>query len=319
MEIYTTFPCYNFTHMKTEAKPYLFNSISELHRELGLPAPLHPLVSLVDYSTIKTDTTDLKKGMIFNFYKVSYKKNFKGKIRYGQSYYDFDEGGLSFVSPNQLISAAEEEEAEYSGYTLLFHPDFIRQHPLGKNIKNYGFFSYSVAEALYLSEKEKNVITGIFRNIEMELDSSIDHFSQDVMISQIELLLNYSKRFYSRQFITRKSGNNDLSLKLEELLSSYFDDEKTLVTGLPTVKQLSDELHVTPHYLSDMLRTLTGQNTQQHIHNKLIEKAREMLSTTNLSIAEVAYRLGFEHPQSFNKLFKRKTSMSPVEFRQSFN
>ena len=319
MEIYTTFPCYNFKHMKTEAKPYLFNSISELHRELGLPAPLHPLVSLVDYSTIKTDTTDLKKGMIFNFYKVSYKKNFKGKIRYGQSYYDFDEGGLSFVSPNQLISAAEEEEAEYGGYTLLFHPDFIRQHPLGKNIKNYGFFSYSVAEALYLSEKEKNVITGIFRNIEMELDSSIDHFSQDVMISQIELLLNYSKRFYSRQFITRKSGNNDLSLKLEELLSSYFDDEKTLVTGLPTVKQLSDELHVTPHYLSDMLRTLTGQNTQQHIHNKLIEKAREMLSTTNLSIAEVAYRLGFEHPQSFNKLFKRKTSMSPVEFRQSFN
>ncbi|SEB10505.1 helix-turn-helix domain-containing protein [Pedobacter hartonius] len=306
--------------MKTEAKqPYLFNSISELHRELGLPSPLHPLVSLVDYSTIKTDTTDLKKGMIFNFYKVSYKKNFKGKIRYGQSYYDFDEGGLSFVSPNQLISAAGEEEADYGGYTLLFHPDFIRQHPLGKNIKNYGFFSYSVAEALYLSEKEKNVITGIFKNIEMELDSSIDHFSQDVMISQIELLLNYSKRFYSRQFITRKSGNNDLSLKLEELLSNYFDDEKTLVTGLPTVKQLSDELQVTPHYLSDMLRTLTGQNTQQHIHNKLIDKAREILSTTNLSIAEVAYRLGFEHPQSFNKIFKRKTKMSPVEFRQSFN
>lgn len=320
MEFTPAFPCYNFKHMKTEAKqPYLFNSISELHRELGLPSPLHPLVSLVDYSTIKTDTTDLKKGMIFNFYKVSYKKNFKGKIRYGQSYYDFDEGGLSFVSPNQLISAAGEEEADYGGYTLLFHPDFIRQHPLGKNIKNYGFFSYSVAEALYLSEKEKNVITGIFKNIEMELDSSIDHFSQDVMISQIELLLNYSKRFYSRQFITRKSGNNDLSLKLEELLSNYFDDEKTLVTGLPTVKQLSDELQVTPHYLSDMLRTLTGQNTQQHIHNKLIDKAREILSTTNLSIAEVAYRLGFEHPQSFNKIFKRKTKMSPVEFRQSFN
>lgn len=305
--------------MKTEANaPHIFNSISALHSALGLPKPLHPLVSLVDYGDIKNDTTEIAKGMVFNFYKVSYKKNFSGKVRYGQNYYDFDEGGLSFVSPNQLISAGE-EEADYSGYTLLFHPDFIRNHPLGKNIKDYGFFSYSLAEALHLSDQEKEIIMGIFKHMDHELKSSIDIFSQDVVVTQIELLLNYSKRFYNRQFITRKIGNNDLLTKTEELLDNCFNKEKALIDGLPTVQQLADQLNVTPHYLSDMLRSLTGQNTQQHIHNKLIEKAKEILSTTNLSIAEVAYQLGFEHPQSFNKIFKRKTKLSPLEFRQSFN
>jgi AraC-like DNA-binding protein len=305
--------------MKAKANtPPLFNSISELHAALGLPKPLHPLVSLVDYSTITVDTKELEKGMVFNFYKVSYKKNFKGKVKYGQHYYDFNEGSLSFVSPNQVISAAE-GEADYGGYTLLIHPDFIRNYPLGRNIKNYGFFSYSVAEALYLSEKEKDVITGIFKNIEMELESAIDHFSQDVMISQVELLLNYSKRYYSRQFITRKAASNDLLVRIEELLEGYFDTEKALMKGLPGVQQLADTLNVTPRYLSDMLRTLTGQNAQQHIHHKLIEKAKEMLSTTDLSVAEVAYQLGFEHPQSFNKIFKSKTKMTPIKFRQSFN
>lgn len=305
--------------MKKEIKPpYLFNSISELHQALGLPKPMHPLVSLVDYGTIKTDTSDISKGMILNFYKVSYKKNFKGKIRYGQSYYDFDEGGLSFISPQQLITAVE-EEADYGGYTLLIHPDFIRSHPLGRNIKNYGFFSYSVSEALYLSDKEKEIIIGVFQNIAHELSSSIDHFSQDLLISQIEVLLNYSKRFYNRQFITRKTASNDQLSKFEELLSGYFDKEETLLTGLPTVQYLSDQMNVSPRYLSDMLRSLTGQNTQQHIHSKLMEKAKELLSTGNLSVAEIACKLGFEHPQSFNKVFKQKTKVSPIEFRQSFN
>jgi len=305
--------------MKKEIKPpYLFNSISELHQALGLPKPMHPLVSLVDYGTIKTDTSDISKGMILNFYKVSYKKNFKGKIRYGQSYYDFDEGGLSFISPQQLITAVE-EEADYGGYTLLIHPDFIRSHPLGRNIKNYGFFSYSVSEALYLSDKEKEIIIGVFKNIAHELSSSIDHFSQDLLISQIEVLLNYSKRFYNRQFITRKTASNDQLSKFEELLSGYFDKEETLLTGLPTVQYLSDQMNVSPRYLSDMLRSLTGQNTQQHIHSKLMEKAKELLSTGNLSVAEIACKLGFEHPQSFNKVFKQKTKVSPIEFRQSFN
>ena len=305
--------------MKTIAnQPVLFNSISELHRALGLPKPLHPLISLVDYSNIKADTTELEKGILFNFYKISYKKNYTGKVKYGQSYYDFDEGGLSFVSPNQVISVSD-DEGDYGGYTLLIHPDFIRNFPLGKKIKDYGFFSYTVAEALFLSDKEKEIIIGLFKNIETELDSAIDLFSQEVVVSQLELLLSYSKRFYNRQFITRKSASNDLLSKTEELLDNYFTVEKALLKGLPSVQEIADELNVSAHYLSDMLRSLTGRNTQQHIHIRLIDKAKELLSTTNLTVAEVAYQLGFEHPQSFNKLFKNKTKVSPMEFRQSFS
>lgn len=305
--------------MKTDiARPHLFNSITELHRALGLPKPLHPLVSLVNYADISTDTKEISKGMVFNFYKVSYKKNFSGKVKYGQSYYDFDEGGLSFVSPNQLITA-HEDEADYDGYTLLFHPDFISGFPLAKKIKEYGFFSYSVTEALFLSEKEKEIIVGLFKNMQTELDTSIDIFSQEVMVSQLELLLSYSKRFYNRQFITRKAASNDLLTRAEAIMDDYFNSAKGLMGGLPSVQQVADQLNVTPHYLSDMFRSLTGQNTQQHIHNRLIEKAKDLLSTGNLSISEIAYQLGFEHPQSFNKLFKRKTKLSPLEFRQSFN
>jgi len=296
----------------------VFNSISELHRELGMPKPLHPLVSLVNYADINKDTTEIAKGMIFNFYKISYKKNFSGKIKYGQSYYDFDEGGLSFVSPNQVIAAAE-EDGNYDGYTLLIHPDFIRNFPLGKKIKDYGFFSYSVAEALFLSEIEKEVVINLFNNIATELNSAIDLFSQEVVVSQLELLLSYSKRFYNRQFITRKSASNDLLSRAEQLLDSYFDASKALSKGLPSVQDIADELNVSSHYLSDMLRSLTGQNTQQHIHTKLIEKAKELLSSSDLSVAEIAYQLGFEHPQSFNRLFKSKTKSSPLDFKQSLN
>jgi AraC family transcriptional activator of pobA len=302
----------------TSNQPVLFNSISELHRALGLPKPLHPLISLVNYSNIRADTTELEKGILFNFYKISYKKNYTGKVKYGQSYYDFDEGGLSFVSPNQVISVSD-DEGDYSGYTLLIHPDFIRNFPLGKKIKDYGFFSYTVAEALFLSDKEKQIIVGLFKNIQTELDSAIDLFSQEVVVAQMELLLSYSKRFYNRQFITRKSASHDLLSKIEKLLDNYFTEEKAILKGLPSVQEIADELNVSAHYLSDMLRSLTGRNTQQHIHSRLIDKAKELLSTTNLTVAEVAYRLGFEHPQSFNKLFKNKVKVSPVEFRQSFN
>jgi AraC family transcriptional regulator, transcriptional activator of pobA len=304
--------------MKREEKvPYQFNSISDLHRVMGLPKPLHPLVSLVDNSQIAVDKDQLPDSFLLNFYKVSYKKGPAGKLRYGQHYYDFDEGGLVFTSPNQVLAITD--DTEYYGYTLLFHPDFIRNYPLGRNIKNFGFFSYSANEALYMSEKETGIILGILKNIEDELQSAIDDFSQDVIVSQIELLLNYSNRFYKRQFITRKAANNDLLTALENILSDYFNNETGLTKGLPTVQYLAEQLNVSPHYLSDMLRSLTGQNAQQHIHQKLIEKAKEILSTTNLSVAEIAYQLGFEQPQSFNKLFKRKTNQSPLAFRQSFN
>ncbi|WP_426324400.1 helix-turn-helix domain-containing protein [Pedobacter sp. R-06] len=304
--------------MKNIKLPVIFNSISELHRALGLPKPLHPLISLVDYGTITVHTADLEKGMLFNFYKISFKKDFSGRIKYGQSHYDFDEGGLSFVSPGQLITALE-GEAKYGGYTLLVHPDFIRSYPLGRNIKNYGFFSYAANEALYLSEKERLVIVGLFKNIEQELGSAIDQLSQDVLVSQVELLLNYSKRYYSRQFITRKEPSGELLARFEELLSDYFGTGKPLINGLPAVEQIAGELKVSAHYLSDMLRSLTGQNTQQHVHAKLIEKAKELLTSGELSVAEIAYQLGFEHPQSFNRLFKRKTALSPLDFRRSLN
>lgn len=303
---------------KEENIPHQFNSISDLHRVLGLPKPLHPLVSLVDNTDIAVDKDQLPGSFLLNFYKISYKKGLRGKIKYGQNYYDFDEGGMVFTSPNQLLATAE-DDTEYKGYTLLIHPDFIRNYPLAGNIKNYGFFSYAVHEALHLSEKEKSVVLGIFKNIEDELKSTIDDFSQDVIVSQVELLLNYSNRFYKRQFITRKAVSNDLLAKSEELLADYFNKETALMKGLPTVQYLAEQLNVSPRYLSDMLRSLTGQNAQQHIHHKLIEKAKEILSISNLSVAEIAYQLGFEHPQSSNKLFKRKTNLSPLEFRQSFN
>jgi AraC family transcriptional activator of pobA len=305
--------------MKTENfQPHQFQSISELLRALGLPKPMHPMIALVDYSDIRVDTSEIGKGYLLNFYKISFKKHFSGQIRYGQGHYDFEEGGLSFTAPNQLISAAEEEK-NYGGYTLLFHPDFIRSYPLGKNMVKYGFFAYSVAEALYLSDKEKKVIFSVFEAIGIELDNHIDHFSQDVLVSQIETLLNYSNRFYNRQFITRKMVHNDLIAEMEFYLSEFFHEEKALVNGLPTVQQIAAHLNVSQRYLSDMLRSLTGQTTQQHIHAKLIEKAKDILSTSNLTIAEIAYQLGFEYPQSFNKLFKSKTKVSPLEFRQSFN
>ena len=294
-----------------------FNSISALHTALGFPKPLHPLVSLVNYADIKTPYEELPKALLLNFYKISFKKNLTGKIKYGQSYYDFDEGGLSFISPNQVISSAEDEK-DYSGYTLLFHPDFIRNYQLDTKIKNLGFFSYSVNEALFLSNKEKQIIFSVFDNIKEELNSTIDDFSQDVVVSHIDVLLNYSNRFYKRQFITRKAVNHDLLTQLEQLLTVYFEHEEALHKGLPTVEHLAEQLNVSPRYLGDMLRSLTGQNTQQHIHGKLIEKAKEYLTATYLSVSEIAYKLGFEQPQSFNRLFKKKTNLTPIEFKQSF-
>lgn len=295
-----------------------FNSISDLHQALGFPKPLHPLVSLVNYADIKTPADELPKALQLNFFKISYKKYLNGKIKYGQHYYDFDEGGLSFISPNQIISSAEEEK-DYSGYTLLIHPDFIRNYPLAIKIKTYGYFSYAVNEALFLSDKEKQIIFSVFENIKEELNSNIDDFSQDVLVSHIEVLLNYSNRFYKRQFLTRKTVNNDLLTQMEQLLNYYFESEKPINDGLPTVEYLANHLNQSPRYLSDMLRSLTGQNAQQHIHEKLIEKAKEYLTTSSKTVAEVAYKLGFEHPQSFNKLFKKKTNQTPVQFKQSFS
>jgi AraC-type DNA-binding domain-containing proteins len=303
---------------RKENSPHRFETLSELHRVLGLPKPMHPLISLVENKDNEVDLARMPNSFIHDFYKISYKTKLTGKIKYGQGYYDFDEGGMLFKAPNQ-VSAKGEVTHDHSGFTLLFHPDFLAGYPLAKKIKQYGFFSYSVSEALHLSDKEKTTIIGIFKNIEEELQNRIDDFSHDIVISQIETLLNYCNRFYKRQFITRKSVNSSILEKLEEILDEYFSKDKPLTQGIPTVQYLADCLNISPSYLSDMLRSVTGQNAQQHIHNKLIEIAKEKISTTSLTISEIAYELGFEHPSSFNKLFKSKTKLSPLAFRQSFN
>ncbi|AKD57890.1 helix-turn-helix domain-containing protein [Spirosoma radiotolerans] len=299
-------------------KPRIYHSITEMQRAFGLPQPLHPLISLLDYSKVKITSEMLAPTFAMDFYNITYNDSAGCRMRYGQTTYDFDEGGMFFTSPGQPLTGLEISDSS-SGFTLLIHPDFLRSYQLDTKIKNYGFFAYSVTESLHVSDKEKTIITAIAKNIGDELEAAIDDLSQDVLIAQLELLLNYSQRFYKRQFITRKPMNNALLGKVDLLLHTYFNDETALVNGLPTVQFLADELHVSPRYLGDLLRTLTGQNTQQYIHHKLIEKAKEVLTISNLTVGEIAYQLGFEHPQSFSKLFKSKTNFSPLEFRASFN
>jgi len=291
-----------------------FKSLSALHQAMGLKPPLHPLISIIDYGQALFSPEDFKSGIQLDFYKISFKTKFSGKIRYGQGYYDFESGGMSFVSPGQILRM-EMEEADYSGMSLHIHPDFLRSYAVSRKIKKYGFFLYSVAEALYLSEKEKKTMTTVFEAMQDELDERIDHFSRDVLISQIELLLTQSNRFYNRQFITRKAVHHDILAKMEDILQDFFNHEKG-IRGLPTVESVASQLNFTPRYLSDMLRQTTGQSAQQHIHQQLIEKAKEYLSDHQLSVSETAYQLGFEHPQSFSKLFKKKTDMSPNQYRE---
>lgn len=302
-----------------ENGPSKIESLTDAYRAMGIPKPQHPLVGLINGSTTPVEQDRLPQYHVLGFYKIAYKPRLGGKLKYGQSYYDFDEGGLLCASPGQVIGSNDNDAGACSEYTLLIHPDFLLGYPLAKTIKQYGFFSYATNETLHLSDDEKATIIGIFNMIEHELNSRIDDFSQNVVIAQIELLLNYANRFYKRQFITRKAVNSNLLQKLEDLLADYFSDEKSVLQGIPTVHFLAENLNVSPRYLSDMLRSLTGQNAQQHIHDKLISTAKEKLSTTDLSVSEIAYALGFEHSQSFSKLFKTKTKLSPLAFRQSFN
>jgi AraC family transcriptional activator of pobA len=302
---------------KTEQPIKTINSVSELHRLLYLPPPKNTLITLINHTGENQGYENNIQRMVLNFYHICIKRSFHGQMRYGRNYYDFDKGTMVFSAPNQIIAVDQGNEADDDGWSLLFHPDLIRNYPLGKSIKNYGFFSYENHEALHLSDEEEKLIESLVRNIENEYQSRIDNFSADVMVSNLELLLNYINRFYNRQFVTRKMSNNDVLSKFEYNLSRHVNC-KTAV-GLPTVTSLADELNVSASYLSDMLRTLTGRNTQQHIHDKLIEKAKDILVTTDLSVSEIAFSLGFEHRQSFNKLFKNKTKLSPLSFRRSFN
>ena len=303
-----------------ENKIRKIETIRDFHKIRGLSSPLHPLVSLIDYGLSKILPEHIGEHWNFDFYSIGVKRNV-GTIRYGQQKYDFDEGLMSFIAPGQILSIEPNNKTDLkpSGWLLLVHPDFLWNSSLSKTIKQYAFFDYSINEALFMSEKEEGIIEGIFQNIKQEIENNIDNFSQNIIIAQIELLLNYAQRFYQRQFITREKVGHYKLNQVEALLNDYFNSEDIINKGLPTVQYVANTLNMSPGYLSSLLKSLTGQTTQQHIHNKLIEKAKEKLSTTDLSVSEIAYELGFEHSQSFSKLFKAKTNFSPLKFRTSFN
>jgi AraC-like DNA-binding protein len=298
-------------------KPFRIKSIAEIHRLMNLPKPQHPLIGIIDLTLLKNDPAI--NSVISDFYVVSLKRGCD-KLFYGQQKYDFDEGLMAFISPGQILRGEENGIPHHlEGWMLFIHPDFLWNTSLAKKIKQYEYFGYSTNEALFLSDKEETIINGIIDNIRQEYNTNIDKFSQDVIIAQLEVLFTYAQRFYERQFITRKITNSQLLNRLEEVLTQYVNDEDLLSKGLPTVQYMADTLHITAKYLSSLVKQLTGQTTQQLIHDKLIDKAKEKLSTTELSVGEIAYELGFEHSQSFSKLFKLKTNLSPLAFRRSFN
>lgn len=296
-----------------------FKTISEFHKFRGLPKPEHPLISVINLADVKV-MPEGESSILLDFYSIALKRNFNAKIRYGQPAYDFDEGIMFFMAPGQVFRIEVEKgvPSNHSGWMLLIHPDFLWNTSLYKVIKNCEFFDYSVHEALFLSEKEEITIAAIMQNIQHEYHLNIDRFSQNVMLAQLELLLTYSERYYNRQFLTRKISNHSVLKKLDDILNAYFADESISKSGLPTVQYIAETLNMSPSYLTGLLKVLTGQSTQQHIHDKLIVRAKEKLSLTDCSVSVIAYELGFEHPQSFSKLFRSKTKLSPLEFRASF-
>ncbi len=302
--------------MKT---PIKISSITELHSFLNLKKPTNPLISIFDFNDISIDPQTILSAISTDFYVITMKKDCAGRCKYGQQYYDFAEGIMYFIAPQQVLRFEDILLSEVRGSVLVVHPDFLYRYPIASQIKNYGYFSYLSNEALHLSEREEKSIIDIFENINREIDANMDAYTQDLLVSNIDLLLKYCDRYYNRQFLTRKKNNSDYLIKFETILDSYFKTDDLLINGVPNVQTIAADLNLSANYLSDMLKVQTGQTTQQHIQNRLIQKGKELLSNTSLSVSEIAYKLGFEHPQSFHRLFKNKTEMSPMEFRQSFN
>jgi len=299
-----------------------FKTIAEFHHFIGIPAPLHPLISVVDVATVSHRDVLEPMNMAMDFYSVAVKRMVNFKVQYGQRPFDFNDGIMSFMSPNQVLNINVKDKSkktEKSGWVIYIHPDLLWNTGLAKTIRQYDFWDYSLNESLFLSEKEETMINSIIQSIYEEYQANIDRFSKNIIISHIEALLNYADRYYHRQFITREKSNHQILEQVENLLAEYFNSGDLLAKGLPSVAYVAGALNLSSKYLSSLLKVLTGQNTQQHIHEKLIEKAKEKLSTTELSVSEIAYGLGFEHLPSFSKLFKAKTSQSPLEFRATFN
>lgn len=302
-----------------------FSTIGEFLQFRQLPKPEHPLICAFKVESVELLRIEEPVSWLYDFYAIGLKRVSnaqEAKLKYGQQQYDFDNGIMSFIAPGQVLSLSIDEHVKaikQSGWMLLVHPDFLWNTPLAQIIRQYDFWDYSVHEALFLSEKEEATLVNILQTIQQECHLNIDRFTKSIIISHLATLLNYADRFYHRQFITREKANHQVLERLEKLLNEYFNSDNLATKGLPTVAYVAQSLNLSPKYLSSLLKVLTGHNTQQHIHEKLIKKAKEKLSTTNLSISEIAYELGFEHIQSFSKLFKSKTNLSPVEFRKSFN
>lgn len=302
-----------------KSSPLIINSIDEQHSLLGINKPDHPLCSIIEFDEIIMDTIAAPITFINEFYTITLKSKCTSNEKYGRNMHDFDQGLMNFCAPNLIRELDGNDSFPKNGWMLSFHPDFLINHPLKEKITENGYFYYNKNEALHLSSKEEKIIVRLFNAIRQEYQSNIDSFSQDIILSEIGTLLSYATRFYNRQSITRKSLNNNLVKKLDVILDKYIEQDLLEKNGIPSVKYISEEMNISSNYLSDILRNLTGQNTQQHVQNKIITRAKHLLITTHLSVSEVAYKLGFQQPQSFNKLFKIKTKITPLEFKSSYN
>ena len=294
---------------------FKITSISELHRHLGYAKPAHPLISVLDLSKVENTDYLADEKIVTSYYSI-YLKTGASSIKYGRKHYDFEEGKIITMAPEQVFSFSSDEDLDnLSGWVLYFHPDLIRKYPLAKRMKQFGFFSYETNEALHLSEKEKTTITSIFQKITEEYELNIDEFSHDVLVTNVELLLNYLQRYYKRQFITRTAVNSDLLSDFEILIKEYFESEQLEIIGLPKVSWFADKLNLSSSYLSDMLKKETGKNLQEQIHYYVIEKAKNILLNSKLTVSEISYQLGFGYPQYFSRLFKKKIGVSPNQYR----
>lgn len=291
-------------------------SINDVHRLFELERPRHPLVSVIqiDDRITNFDYGDYK--YIFDFYQINLKQGFSGSLNYGRNSYDFDEGTLTFIKPNQTIKVEKQDEIKgSSGWTLLFHPDLIRKSELGRTIEDYSYFNYELNEALHLSENERNSITDLVVKIQEEYNQNIDKHSQDLIIANIEILLKYSKRFYDRQFFTRTNLNKDILSEFNKVVRTYYNSENPIDNGVLSVKQCAKQLNLSVNYLGDLIKSETGRSAKDQINDYVIEKAKNQLLGSNKSISRIGYSLGFEYPQGFNKLFKSKVGISPSEYR----
>ncbi|TKG88250.1 AraC family transcriptional regulator [Puteibacter caeruleilacunae] len=295
------------------------NSISKLHEFFGYPhKPTHPLITLIDFSEINLNAINSGTRIIFGFYCIVLKRLKGAGVIYGRKDYDFSEAALLCMAPEQSNIVTDiQKGALTDGWGLYFHPDLIRSSSLNDKIKEYSFFSYNMNEALHLSDNEKNTLYSVVQTIQEEFSNKLDNYSHDLIVSNIEVLLNYCNRSYGRQFMTRRHHNKGVVTRFEAILSDYFESEQIKLNGLPTVKYCAEQLHLSSNYLGDLLKQETGKSAIDHIHYYLIEKAKSLLLTSSHSISEIAYELGFEQRQSFTRLFKRKTGMSPKEYAES--